>query len=356
MDQIANENTLSITSGVAEAAAMSGAEFDAGALEAFLKDALPGVQGAMVLERIVGGQSNPTYFISFKNRRMVLRKRPVNALPSAHAIDREFRIMRALRGTDVPVPNAVLYCEQESPIGTSFYLMDRIEGRVFEDCWLPSVTPQDREAMYISMAETLAKLHRVDWQKLGLADYGRPGSYFERQIARWAKQWELSSAAPSKDIELILAWLPKHIPAEDMTTLSHGDFRIGNLMFHPTEPRVVAVLDWELSTLGHPLADLAYSALAWRLNSTEYMGMRGLDLSGLGIPTEQAYLDHYLNAGGCEEPLRPFHYVLALFRLAVIFEGIAARARSGVASSENAAKVGKLSETFARRAVELIQG
>ena len=310
----------------------------------------------MSLERIGGGQSNPTFFVSFENRRLVLRKRPANALPSAHAIDREFRIMSALRATEVPVPNVVLYHEAQSPIGTSFYLMDRIEGRVFGDCSLPGVSWQDRTEMYFSMAETLAKLHRVDWQKLGLADYGRPGSYFERQIGRWSKQWELSKAGRSDDIERILAWLPKHVPAEGMTTLSHGDFRIGNLMFHPTQPHVIAVLDWELSTLGHPLADLAYSALAWRLSPSEYMGMRGMDLPGLGIPTEQAYLDRYVAAGGCEEPLRNFHYVLALFRLAVIFEGIAARARAGVAASDNAAAVGKLSQAFAQRAVEIIEG
>lgn len=325
-------------------------------LETFLRATVPGIDGEMKLERIGGGQSNPTFFVSFDNRRVVLRKQPPNVLPSAHAIDREFKVMSALRGTDVPVPNMVLFHASSEVIGTPFYIMDRVEGRVFSDCALPGVAPDDRRAMYFAMADTLARLHRVDWQAVGLADYGKPGNYFSRQIARWSKQWELSKTRELPEIDRIAKWLPQNMPESDITTIAHGDFRIGNLMFHPTEPRVVAVLDWELSTLGHPLADLAYSALAWRLLPSEYVGMRGMDLVSLGIPTEADYLNRYASAGGCEQPIRPFHYAFALFRLAVIFEGIAARARSGAASSDNASEVGELSVAFAMRAIEVIDG
>lgn len=208
--------------------------------------------------------------------------------------------------------------------------------------------------MYLAMADTLADLHRLDWNALGLADYGKPGNYFQRQIGRWSRQWELSKRRDLPEITRLLAWLPANLPEGDVTAISHGDFRIGNLMFHPSEPRVVGVLDWELSTLGHPLADLAYSALAWRLLPGEYMGMRGADLEALGIPTEAQYLQRYEERMGGGASVKPFHYAFALFRLAVIFEGIAARAQAGQAASANAAEVGELSVNFARRAIEAI--
>jgi aminoglycoside phosphotransferase (APT) family kinase protein len=210
--------------------------------------------------------------------------------------------------------------------------------------------------MYFAMAETLAQLHHVDWQAAGLADFGRVGGYYTRQIARWSKQWTLSKTREITDIDRLIVWLGENRPDESATTLSHGDFRIGNLMFHPTEPRVVAVLDWELSTLGHPLADVAYSALGWRLRTNEHMGMCDLDLVTLGIPTEAEYLAHYQAHAPAFGPLLPFHTALSLFRLAVIFEGIAARAKSGSASSDNAADVGRMSSAFARHAVEVIDG
>jgi aminoglycoside phosphotransferase (APT) family kinase protein len=210
--------------------------------------------------------------------------------------------------------------------------------------------------MYFAMAETLAQLHHVDWQAAGLADFGRVGRYYTRQIARWSKQWTLSKTREIPNIDRLIVWLGENIPDESATTISHGDFRIGNLMFHPTEPRVVAVLDWELSTLGHPLADVAYSALGWRLRTNEHMGMCDIDLAALGIPTEVEYLAHYQMHAPTFGPLLPFHTALSLFRLAVIFEGIAARAKSGSASSANAADVGRMSSAFARHAVEVIDG
>jgi aminoglycoside phosphotransferase (APT) family kinase protein len=323
-------------------------------LDAFLRREIAGLQGAMALERISGGQSNPTFFVSYDNRRLVLRKRPADALPSAHAIDREFRVMQSLHGSAVPVPEVLLYHEGADILDSAFYVMERIEGRVFADCALPGVAPAERTAMYFAMADTLADLHQVDWQAVGLAGYGKPGNYFERQIARWSRQWELSKRRDLSDITHLLAWLPANVPGSEVTAISHGDFRIGNLIFHPTEPRVVGVLDWELSTLGHPLADLAYSALAWRLLPQEYMGMRGADLASLGIPSEQQYLQRYYQRIGEAARVTPFHYAFALFRLAVIFEGIAARAQAGQASSANAAEVGELSVDFARRAIEAI--
>jgi aminoglycoside phosphotransferase (APT) family kinase protein len=323
-------------------------------LDAFLRREIAGLEGRMTVEKIPGGQSNPTFFVSYDNRRLVLRKRPANALPSAHAVDREFRVMRALRDTAVPVPDALLYHDGEDIIGTAFFVMERLDGRVFSDCSLPGVTPAERGAMFLAMADTLAVLHKVDWNAVGLADYGKPGNYYQRQIARWSRQWELSKRRDLPELTRLLAWLPANIPAGDTTAISHGDFRIGNLMFHPTEPRVVGVLDWELSTLGHPLADLAYSALAWRLLPTEYMGMRGADYEALGIPTEAAYLQRYYDRMGDDARVEPFHYAFALFRLAVIFEGIAARAQAGQAASANAAEVGELSVDFARRAIEAI--
>jgi aminoglycoside phosphotransferase (APT) family kinase protein len=323
-------------------------------LDAFLRREIAGLEGRMTVEKIPGGQSNPTFFVSYDNRCLVLRKRPANSLPSAHAVDREFRVMRALRDTAVPVPDALLYHGGEDIIGTAFFVMERLDGRVFSDCSLPGVTPAERGAMFLAMADTLADLHKVDWNAVGLADYGKPGNYYQRQIGRWSRQWELSKRRDLPELTRLLAWLPANIPAGDTTAISHGDFRIGNLMFHPTEPRVVGVLDWELSTLGHPLADLAYSALAWRLLPTEYMGMRGADYEALGIPTEEAYLRRYYDRMGDDARVDSFHYAFALFRLAVIFEGIAARAQAGQASSANAAEVGELSVDFARRAIEAI--
>ena len=332
-------------------------EFDTAVLDAFLRDRIPGLHGAMRLERIGGGQSNPTWFVSFDNRELVLRKQPVGTLlPGAHAVDREARVMQALAGTDLLVPRVVLFHAERDVVGTPFYVMERLAGRVFADCALPGMAPPERRAVYLAMAESMARLHRVDWQGAGLADYGRPGGYFTRQISRWSRQWALSRTRENPDIETLCAWLPAHLPDERETTICHGDFRLGNLMFHPTEPRVVAVLDWELSTLGHPLADASFNAMAWRTLPSEYGGLLGLDLPALGIPSEAEYLRHYCLAAGRRDGVTAFHFAFSLFRMAVIFEGIAARAAAGNAVADNAGEVGTLAAAFAHRAMEFVRG
>lgn len=322
-------------------------------LSHYLIDKL-GIAACPVIEPISGGQSNPTYFVTCGDRRMVLRKQPPNSLPSAHAIDREYRIMGALADTPVPVPALVDWCGDASILGTPFYLMERVEGRVFNDPSLPGVSPEDRRTMYLTMADTLAALHGLDWQGLGLADFGRAESFYERQIARFTKQWELARENDSADVEELIRWLPANVPGDTTVAIAHGDFRIGNLMFHPTEPRVVAVLDWELSTLGHPAADLAYSSLGWHLSSSEYMGINDHDFAALGIPSEAEYLERYMAAARPSFRLAPFHFAFSLFRLAVIFEGIASRARRGTASAANASDVGRLAGTFAKAAIRAI--
>lgn len=331
-------------------------EFDAAVLAGYLRTQLPELEGEMQLERIGGGQSNPTFFVTFeKGRRLVLRKQPPGELlKSAHAVDREYRIMRALRGTAVPVPDALLFCENRAVVGTPFYVMERLQGRVMSDYALPDIEPEMRKEYLFAMADTLAALHAVDWQSVGLADYGKPGNFFERQIARWTKQWHASKVKENPDVERLIEWLPANIPDGDETTIAHGDFRLGNLMFHPTEPKVIAVLDWELSTLGHPLADAAYSSLPWLTHADVFEGIRGLDMQANLLPTQQEYLDRYMQACGRSSKVEPFHHIFSLFRFAVILEGITARARAGNAVAQDAVAVGGLSSRFARYAAELI--
>jgi aminoglycoside phosphotransferase (APT) family kinase protein len=335
---------------------MDGLDFEKDRLDRYLRRALPDLGGDVQIERVPGGQSNPTFFVTYGERRLVLRKQPSGSLlPSAHAVDREYQVMSALAETDVPVPRTILFCEDRDVVGTPFYVMERVDGRVFADCALPGVAPDERRAMYVSLARTLAALHAVDPTAIGLADYGRAGNYFARQIARWTRQWELSRTADNPDIAHLIEWLPRHIPTDDETAVAHGDYRIGNVIFHPDEPRVVAVLDWELSTLGHPLADLAHSCIAWHSRPEEYGGLLGLDRAALGIPEEADYTAAYYDASPRAARMTPFHLAFALFRFAVIFEGIAARARAGTAAAANAAEVAHLSRHFAERAVHVIR-
>lgn len=334
---------------------MSAGDWPVETLAAYLKEALPGCSGVPQVERISGGQSNPTYFVTFPDRRLVLRKQPPGILlPSAHAIDREFRVLRALDGTGVPVPEALLYCEDRAIIGTPFYLMERLDGRVFHDCTLPGISPAERRAMYLSVAGAMAGLHAVDPQAVGLSDFGRPGDYFARQVSRWSRQWQENRTREDAAMDRLIEWLPRHIPADEVLSIVHGDFRIGNMMFHPTEPRVIAVLDWELATLGHPLADLAHFSMAYVTAPDEYGGLLGLDLARLGLPGQAEFEEAYRRASPHGLGLRPFHMAFALFRWAAIFEGIAYRAQRGTANAENAGEIGRLSAVFAQRAVDYL--
>lgn len=336
-------------------AAATPPEFDEAVLKAFL-DAELGPADTMRLERIGGGQSNPTFFLDHGARRMVLRKKPAGEiLKGAHAIEREYRVLQALFPTDVPVPEPILIHEDPELIGTPFYLMARVEGRVFSDCALPGLEPAERHAIYMAMADTMARMHAVDPEAVGLGDYGRPGNYFARQVSRWTRQLEGASGSTSAEFERLADWLADNMPADDgRVSLAHGDYRLGNLLFHPSEPRVVAILDWELSTIGHPLADLGFCCIPWVTSPDEYGGLLGLDIATLGIPSLEAFVDRYMDEAGDMPPLAPFHVAFALFRFGVIFAGIADRALAGNAAGDNASELAPLAQRFAVRALEVI--
>jgi aminoglycoside phosphotransferase (APT) family kinase protein len=332
-------------------------DFDPAVLRGFL-DTTFGAEEDFVLERISGGQSNPTYFVTHGAHHMVLRKQPGGAiLPGAHAIDREYRVLQCLHPTGIPVARPILYHSDPGVLGTPFYLMERVEGRVFSDCSLPGLNPSERRALWMGLADALAMMHAVKPDDVGLGDYGRPGNYFERQIARWTRQWRGSSSDPIPELDRLADWLPLNLPADDgAVSLAHGDYRMGNVIFHPTEPRVVAILDWELSTLGHPLADLGFSAMPWHTSPDEYGGILGLDQAALGLPSEEDFVTRYMSRNPDMSPLLPFHKAFALFRFAVIFVGIADRARQGNAAGGNAAEVGPLARRFAVRGLEVVAG
>jgi aminoglycoside phosphotransferase (APT) family kinase protein len=305
-------------------------------------------RGGLRLHTLAGGQSNPTYRIDADEHRWVLRKKPPGVLlASAHAVEREHRVMAALAtlaGSEVPVPRVHALCEDASIIGSTFVVMDFVDGRIFGDPSLPGMNNHERSAIYDAMARTLAAIHRVDVAAAGLADFGRPQRYLSRQITRWTRQYRESETERIDAMEQLIAWLPAHLPQgldDEPATLVHGDFRIDNLIFHPREPRVLAVIDWELSTLGHPLADLAYHLMAWRVTPHEFRGLKGHDLAALGIPGEAAYLARYRAFGGRDAGAH-WDYVMAfnMFRMAAILQGIAARARQGNAAADDALATG----------------
>ncbi len=335
--------------------------FDTAALERYMVANVEGFGGSLTVEQFRGGQSNPTFLLSDGKTRYVLRRKPPGKLlPSAHAVDREFRVLKALHGTDVPVAKPYALCEDESVIGTAFYIMEFMQGRVLWDPALPGLSTAERGAIFDEMNRVIAALHRVDYQAVGLGEYGRPGSYLERQIARWTKQYRASETERIEAMENLIEWLPKNIPAGDETTIVHGDYRLDNVIFHPTEPRILAVLDWELSTLGHPLADFAYHCMTWRLTPAEFRGMQGFDFAALGIPSEEDYVARY-----CERTGRSgienwdFYMAFNMFRLAGILQGIMGRVVEGTASSQHAIESGKRARPMAEagwRQVELILG
>jgi aminoglycoside phosphotransferase (APT) family kinase protein len=334
----------------------SGIEFDTAALNEFLKRVLPDVSGDLQIQRTSGGQSNPTFFLRYDNRSIVLRTRPPGALAaSAHAIDREFRVLQALRSTPVPVPTAIFYCSDNDVIGTPFYLMERVDGRIFHEASLPSIPPKARRAFYASMAATLASLHGIEWRGVGLADFGQPHNYFARQFARWSRFWREQGLGDNGDLDAIIVWIERNLPLDDTAAICHGDFRLANIMFHSTLPRVSAVLDWELSTIGHPLADLAFSCLAYHSRPDENGGLLGINLEEGDIPTEDEYLQMYYDTAVSVQRVEVFHKVFALFRAAVGAESIASRATAGQGLSPSSAELGRrLGKSYARRACLLI--
>lgn len=336
-------------------------DLDLGALDDYLRRNIEDYRGPPRLKPLTGGQSNPTFLLDAGRARYVLRKRPAgDLLPSAHAVDREHRVMTALRGTGVPVPQTLCLCEDTAVLGTAFYVMSHVEGRVLWDPRLPGVDVQERAAMYEEMNRVIAALHLVDPTAVGLSDYGRSGGYLTRQIARWSKQYLASETEPLEAMHRLVEWLPRHAPAESGTSIVHGDFRLDNLIFHPTQPRVLAVLDWELSTLGDPLVDFAYHMLAWHMRAEDFRGMAGEDLEGLGIPSAETYMRRYCDRVGratIPQDAWEFYIIFNLFRLAAIFQGIAKRAQDGTAASADAQKTGQrahaTAETAWRRARQL---
>jgi aminoglycoside phosphotransferase (APT) family kinase protein len=334
-------------------------DFDPARLKRLLEEHFgSGGERAFAWSRIRGGQSNPTYFVDFGEHRMVLRKKPAGPiLRGAHAVEREYRVLKALATTGVPVPRPIYLHEDPDLLGTAFYLMQRLDGRVFHECSLAALPVASRRDIYMGMAEAMAKLHAVNPDEVGLSDFGRLGNYFERQIARWTKQWEESPSEDIPALDKVADWLPRNLPADDgRVSIAHGDFRLGNMLFHPERPEVIGILDWELSTLGHPLADLGFCCIPWHTTPDEYGGILGLDRTALGLPTEQDFVKHYYAHAVPTPPLQPFHVIFALFRFAVIFVGIADRARAGNAASADAAKIAPLARRFAERAREAIHG
>jgi aminoglycoside phosphotransferase (APT) family kinase protein len=349
--------------------------FDTAALTGWLERNLEDFQGPLTVEMFKGGQSNPTYKLTTPKRSYVMRAKPgpvAKLLPSAHAVEREFAVMSGLAGTDVPVPRMYALCQDEAVIGRAFYVMEFMQGRVLWDQSLPGMTPAQRSAIYDEMNRVIAALHTVKFAERGLAGYGKPGNYFDRQIGRWTKQYKASAdgagpmSQPIPEMEQLLEWLPAHIPPaardESKVSIVHGDFRLDNLMFDPGAPRVLAVLDWELSTLGHPLADFSYHCMAWHVPHSMGRGIGGLDHAALGIPPEDDYIRRYCDRTGLSTvaDLKAdwnFYMAYNMFRIAAILQGIAKRVEAGTASSAQAVASGKtarpmaeLAWSFARRA------
>ena len=326
-------------------------------LESWMREHIDGFRAPLAAEQFEGGQSNPTYRLRSGASSYVLRHKPLGQLlPSAHAVDREYRVMRALADTAVPVPKVYALCEDDAVIGSAFYVMEFLEGRIFWDPRLPDLPPAERRATFQSMNAVIAELHSIDYVAVGLAEFGRPGNYMARQVARWSRQYQASETEKQPAMDRLIEWLPCHLPPESEPRIVHGDYRIDNLIYHPTEPRVIGVLDWELSTLGHPLVDLAFNSQAWRMAPDENGGLLGLSLEDIGIPSERDYLEQYYECAGATERLTVFHQVFAMFRGAVGSAGVAARGDLGNNVLPDAANVGRrLAHAYATRGMELIE-
>ncbi len=325
--------------------------FDIDSLTTHLERHLPEFRGPVDVQQFQGGQSNPTYLLSTSTAKYVMRSKPGPAaklLPSAHAIEREFHVMRALAAQGIPVPWTLLLVEDESVIGRAFYVMQHVEGRIFWDATLPGLSNHERATIYDEMNRVIARLHTVDIERAGLSDYGKAGNYFQRQIGRWSKQYRASETEPIDAMNRLIEWLPSHIPPSDETTVVHGDYRMDNLIFHPTEGRIIAILDWELSTLGHPLADFSYHCMPWHIPPGGFRGIGGIDHAALGIPVEAEYIRRYAERTG-RGAVEHWNFYLAynLFRIAAILQGVYKRATEGLASSNNAVQAGQNARALA---------
>lgn len=340
---------------------------DLDALSTWLGVNLPGFSGPLSVEMFKGGQSNPTYKLNTPSKSYVMRAKPgpvAKLLPSAHAVEREFAVMRGLQDTDVPVPHMHCLCEDESVIGRAFYVMEYMQGRVLWDQALPGMEPAQRGVYYNEMNRVIAALHTVKFAERGLAGYGKPGNYFERQIGRWSKQYVASITQPIAEMDQLMEWLPRNIPTmardDTMVSIVHGDYRLDNLMFDATQPKVIAVLDWELSTLGHPLADFSYHCMTWHIPPGGFRGIGGLNLAELGIPSEQEYIHLYCERTGLATPEQlkaewNFYMAYNMFRIAAILQGIAKRVEAGTASSAQAVASGAGARPMAQLAWKFAQ-
>ncbi len=328
--------------------------FDVKKLEAYLADRIEGFQTPLEVRQFKGGQSNPTYQLVTPNRKYVMRRKPPGKLlPSAHAVDREFKVISALYPTGFPVAKPYVLCEDESITGTMFYVMDCVEGRVLWEGVLPGMDKKQRWATYDAMNETLARLHNLDHVKIGLEDFGKPTAYVARQIARWTKQYQMSETETISEMNKLIDWLPKHLPAEGKPSVVHGDYRLDNMILHPTEPKVLAVIDWELSTIGDPLADFTYHLMQWQQDGrgTSAGSIMGIDYEAMGIPTLDQYVAMYCKrTGRTETPNMDYYAAYNFFRLAGILQGIVGRVRDGTAANANAAQNAAAVRPLAERA------
>ena len=347
------DDTFSGTKPVADAL-----KFDEAALERWMRDHVDGFEGPLTVNQFKGGQSNPTYKLSTPGAQYVLRRKPPGKLlPSAHAVDREYRVMKALGEQGFPAPHMFGLCEDDSVIGTAFYIMDFVEGRIFWDPYLPDLSPDERGAIYDASNATLAQLHSIDHEAAGLGDYGKPGNYFERSIGRWSKQYKAAETETVAAMDKLIEWLPEHAPAQERTSVVHGDYRLDNMIFHPTEPKVIAVLDWELSTLGDPLADFTYQLMQWRTPKDIRNGFLGVDLKEMGIPSEEEYVAAYCERTGRDGiPKLDFYFAYNIFRLAGIAQGVYARSLQGNASNSKAKELGALVAPMAEYAWSIAEG
>ena len=332
--------------------------FDEAKLRAHLEQHVEGFGRDMVVQQIKGGASNPTFKLTTVGPsgplRYVLRKKPPGQLlASAHQVDREYRVMKALQDTGVPVPRMRHLCDDPEVIGTSFYVMDFLDGRIFRDATLPGLSKAERAAVYDELNATLAKLHKVDYEAVGLGDFGRPGGYFERQVARWIKQYRGAESEHIPAMEALIEQLPNLIPPDNSVSIAHGDYRLENVMFHPTEPRLIAVLDWELCTIGHPLADIAYNGFLWHSEAQTWGSLVGVDFTASGIPTEKEYVAAYCRRTGRDGiPNWNFYLAFGIFRLASISQGVYRRILSGNASTDRPAING--TPRLAEQALEIL--